>query len=47
MEDKKLQILIETILDKKGEDLIYIDVSQSNPLARFFIITTVQVIGML
>ena len=41
MEDKKLQILIETILDKKSEDLIYIDVSQNNPLARFFIITTV------
>ncbi len=41
MEDKKLTILLETILDKKGENVVYIDVSQNNPLARYFIIATV------
>ena len=40
MEDKNLKLLLETILDRKGEDVVYIDVQDSNPLACYFIIAS-------
>ena len=40
MEDKNLGIILQTLLDKKAEDVVYIDVSDVNPLACYFIIAT-------
>ena len=40
MEDKVLKEIIQTLLDNKGENITYFDVSKVNPLADYFIIVT-------
>jgi len=40
MDDNNLQLILNDLLDKKASDVVYIDVSEVNPLARFYIICT-------
>lgn len=38
--DKKLNIILQTLLDKKAENVVYFDISKKNPMANYFIICT-------
>lgn len=38
--DNKLKIILNCLLEKKGKDIVYCDISKRNPLANYLIIAT-------
>ena len=42
MEDKVLKDVLQVILDNKGEDVVYLNVTSFNPLAEYFVICSVS-----
>lgn len=42
MEDKVLKEIIETLLDNKAFDVVYLNVTSFNPLAEYFVICSVN-----
>ena len=42
MEDKILKEILQTLLDNKAEDVVYLNVSSFNPLAEYYVICSVS-----
>lgn len=42
MKDKILHEVLQTMLDNKADDLVYLNVANVNPLAEYYIICTVR-----
>lgn len=40
MNDPKLKVILTALLDKKAENVVYIDVHEVNPFSDYFIIAT-------
>lgn len=40
MKDKILEQILQTLLDNKGENVCYLNVSNVNPLAEYYVIVT-------
>lgn len=42
MEELKLETIIKAIEDKKGEDIVLIDVSEKTPFASYYVLVTIS-----